>query len=108
MPNEPRPLPIPDPTYETVNGEHETAEAEVVTEPKPLPTPSPTFEKQEGDFGTSSAETITNPKRKEQQPTYAEIPEYEGAYNIVENGTIACGGKEMITKASPSNNKGAF
>ena len=97
MPNQPRPLPIPDPTYETVNGEHETAEAEVVTEPKPLPTPSPTFEKQEGDFGTSSAETITNPKRKEQQPTYAEIPEYEGAYNIVENGTIACGGKEMIT-----------
>ena len=97
MPNQPRPLPIPDPTYETVNGEHETAEAEVVTEPKPLPTPSPTFEKQEGDFGTSSAETITNPKRKEQAPTYAEIPEYEGAYNIVENGTIACGGKEMIT-----------
>lgn len=97
MPNQPRPLPIPDPTYETVNGEHETAQAEVVTEPKPLPTPSPTFEKQEGDFGTSSAETITTPKRKEQQPTYAEIPEYEGAYNIVENGTIACGGKEMIT-----------
>ena len=37
MPNQPRPLPIPDPTYETVNGDHETAQAEVVTEPKPLP-----------------------------------------------------------------------
>ena len=74
-----------------------TADPEIVTPPTPLPIPSPTYEKEEGERYTAQGEVVTEPRNRYVGDTHAEIPEYEGSYLITENGTIPCGGYEMIS-----------
>lgn len=74
-----------------------TSDPEIVTPPTPLPIPSPTYEKEEGERFTAQGEVITEPRNRYVGDTHAEIPEYEGSYLITENGTIPCGGYEMIS-----------
>lgn len=70
---------------------------EIVTPPTPLPVPSPTYETEGGERYTAQGEVITAPRNRYTGDTHAEIPEYEGSYFVTENGTIPCGGYEMIS-----------
>lgn len=70
---------------------------EIVTPPTPLPVPSPTYETETGERYTAQGEVITAPRNRYTGDTHAEIPEYEGSYFVTENGTIPCGGYEMIS-----------
>ena len=74
-----------------------TEPGEIVTPPTPLPVPSPTYETEGGEHYTAQGEVITSPRNRYTGDTHAEIPEYEGSYFVTENGTIPCGGYEMIS-----------
>lgn len=74
-----------------------TQDPEVVTPPTPLPVPSPEYDTETGERYTAQGQVITTPRNRYTGDTHAEIPEYEGAYLITENGTISCGGYEMIS-----------
>ena len=74
-----------------------TENPEIVTPPTPLPVPSPTYETETGERYTAQGEVITAPRNRYTGDTHAEIPEYEGSYFVTENGTIPCGGYEMIS-----------